>query len=113
MEKEMFYQIHLYSKGLIEMFQNVFWHKINFETNFIVIHHNSQRETGVYVTNSISLEKVFDIKIIQTPEFEYHAPNPRDKKIIMHGAGKTNTYDPQTDSWDSEVTSKLEGGEQI
>lgn len=43
-----FYQVQLFGKGKIEIFQNVFWHKVHGDPYSIALHYSSLMCTGSY-----------------------------------------------------------------
>jgi hypothetical protein len=103
MSKDKFYQVHLYSKAVLEIFQNVFYHKVitdEHDNIGIEIKYSSCKNEGACTVSFRPTKEVYDIKLIDEPEFEPQGPNPGNKKIIMYGKGKTITYNPDTHTWE-------------
>jgi hypothetical protein len=100
MESVEFYQIHLYSRGVIEIFQNVFYYKIDTINEMILIKYSSCKNIGACTISERPIDKIYNIEFKEAAEFEPSGPNPRDKKIIMHGVGRSITYNPESEQWE-------------
>ena len=76
------YQIRLFKKGEIEVFQNVSHHKVrvlNGRTASIKIQY-----TGATEETERSMEGIYDVRVIEAPQYEPSGSYPENAKIIIH-----------------------------
>jgi hypothetical protein len=86
-----FYQIRLFSRGKVEIFQRVYSHQIGVLENMvqgIVVRYSSSLNTGNCTHSFRPLEGVYDIRVIDQPDYEPTGPHPIDAEVIINGNGK-------------------------
>jgi len=92
MDKNQWYQIQLFKKGKIEIFQNVFTHRTTNEEGqiFIEIQHSSTQNRGVKTVSVRNLSECYEVKILNDPdyEFKFDFPNPKDIEVKIHSTRK-------------------------
>jgi len=97
MSETKFYQIRLFSRGEIEIFQNVFNHAVKVDekcVSFIRIKYSSSKNTGSYTVSDREITNVYDLQIVECAEFLPNEERPLDKKITIYGNGKPKRYFP-------------------
>lgn len=63
---DQFYHIKLYSKGKIEIFQNVFWHQVHVKEREIIeieIRYSSHRSRGNCTYSTRPMDKVYNFEV--------------------------------------------------
>lgn len=89
--KDKFYQIRLFKKEEIEIFQNVFFHKVIMENGKMVMVHikySSSKNIGSCTVSTRLLDDVYDVQVIDTPEYEFKSAFPVGTKITINGSIK-------------------------
>jgi hypothetical protein len=80
------YQIQLFKKGKIEIFQNVFHHRTSVEEGetYIEIHHSRIHNIGLKTLSTRKISDCYDVKIINEPDYELKTEFPKDIEIVIH-----------------------------
>lgn len=87
MAESQFYHIKLFSKGKIEIFQNVFWHKLRVENGkvkAIDIQFSSLRNRGAYTSSVRPMDEVYNFEVGDGGNHELLSNVPP-IDLIMHG----------------------------
>lgn len=75
------YQVRVYTKGKIEVFQNVTRHF--FRHNVLYVYFTDDMDIPS-LSASIHLKDIYELKVVQEPEFTPEGPRPEDVEIIIY-----------------------------
>jgi hypothetical protein len=83
-----FYQLRLYSRGKVEIFQRVFFHKIiTAGVQNIEVRYSSCLNTGKYTNSTRPMAGVYEIRIIDEPDYE-PTTDHCGVEVVLNGKGK-------------------------
>lgn len=82
--------IILYSKGKIEIFQEVFKYEILDQFKKIIIKRGTE---GLACVSCRNLHECYDFKIIESAFYEISEPFPESIEVIIHGKTKYKDFD--------------------
>jgi hypothetical protein len=88
---DQFYQIRLFSRGKVEVFQRVFHHRIGImEGNVqgIYVKYSASLNTGNCTHSFRPLDGVYDIQVIDEMDYFPTSDNPLGDGLIVHGLSK-------------------------
>lgn len=96
MAESEWYQIRLYSRGQIEIFQHVYRHTMHIEkgeTKAIEIVYSATQTQGLWTHSLRPMDKVYSVEVIDEPTFDDSVVVPGAKWII-NGGLKSQTVIP-------------------
>jgi hypothetical protein len=82
------YQIRIYKKGKIEIFQNVESHRMRTEgvlTMCIEYNDHKNGKAGVMSVAHRTVDDAYKIETVENPQYEFNSSFPKETKIIING----------------------------